>query len=363
VLAEVKAAPSYARAGPKVRKALLEAALVESNLSTPNQAQSDRDSEGVLQQRPSQGWGPTSESNTTDAEQFLRRAMAVANKYGNAGELAQAVQRSAYPGRYNQRGGEAQALIGGGASGRSSGNASAGTVRGGGTSTSRSVTTTTTTPGVDNRMARLSLVQSFLDDKNANPVDFAMQARGLQDVAPTSTTKTVRLPTTTTGAAGATPHERGANAGGGAARALSWAESKLSDPGARETGGANRGRLPDYLNARFGFGASGGQPWCAMFTSAAVTKGGAPPSARTASVAQVRQKAQAGQGYVRGFIPGDQARPGDLILFGNAHIGMVRSVRGGRITYVGGNQSNRVSQGSAAARGATIVRPKYGARR
>jgi hypothetical protein len=351
VLAQIKAAPSYTRATPKARKALIEAALVESNLSTPNQAQSDRDSEGVLQQRPSAGWGPTSESNTTDAEQFLRRAIPLATKYGSAGALAQAVQRSAFPGRYNQRGGEAAALLGGGQPVTA---ASAGP---GGRTSGSTRTITETTPGVDNRAARAALIQSFLGDHNSDPLDFALQARQLQDVAPTSTTRTVRTPGSA--ASGSTSGSSGTG-GGGASSALNWVQSKLGAPGSKESGGANQGKLAGYLNSRFGMS---GQPWCAMFTSAAVTKGGAPPSARTASVAQVRQKAQQGVGYVQGFIHPDQARPGDLVLFGNSHIAMVKSVNGGKITYIGGNQSNTVSQGQTGTGGVTIVRPKYGARR
>jgi hypothetical protein len=184
--------------------------------------------------------------------------------------------------------------------------------------------------------------------------------RQLKDV-PAQTTTVQARSASARGSSGASAVSPGG--GSGAHAALSWAESKLNDPGARETGGANRGRLPDYLNARFGFGASGGQPWCAMFTSAAVTKGGAPASARTASVAQVRQKAMQGVGYERGYVPGGQARPGDLILFGNAHIGMVKSNKGGHITYVGGNQSDAVTEGQVPAHGASIVRPKYGARK
>jgi hypothetical protein len=80
-------------------------------------------------------------------------------------------------------------------------------------------------------------------------------------------------------------------------------------------------------------------------------------------VAQVRQKAMQGVGYERGYVPGGQARPGDLILFGNAHIGMVKSNKGGHITYVGGNQSDAVTEGQVPAHGASIVRPKYGARK
>jgi hypothetical protein len=103
----------------------------------------------------------------------------------------------------------------------------------------------------------------------------------------------------------------------GAAAALSWANSKVGDPSSREVG-VNAGGLAGALNKRFGMS---NQPWCAMFTSLAVVKGGAPKAAQTASVAQVRAKAQAGgQGYVKGFIRPGQARAGDLVLFGNTQI-------------------------------------------
>lgn len=56
----------------------------------------------------------------------------------------------------------------------------------------RSSSTTTTTPGVDNRVARAQLIQSFLSDKHSDPLDFAVQAKALRDVAPTRTTTTHR---------------------------------------------------------------------------------------------------------------------------------------------------------------------------
>lgn len=231
---------------------------------------------------------------------------------------------------------------------------------GGGAPRPSTRTVTETTPGVDNSMARFQLVQDFLGSKSSDPLDFAMQARSLQDIP--GTTSTREVPVAGGGGQRTDSATRGAAAGGGAAQALNWVQAKLEDqPGSRETGGANQGRLASYLNKRFGFS---GAPWCAMFTSAAVTKGGAPTSARTASVAQVRAKAQSGQGYQRGFISGRQARPGDLVLFGNSHIGMVTGVKGGQIQYVGGNQSNTVSRGTTRAGGnVSIVRPKYGARK
>ncbi len=92
------------RAGATARptKALLLALGVESNYA--DLPYGDRDSEGGLQQRPSQGWGPASESLETDVDQFLDRAIALNRRgfRGSAGQLAQAVQRSAFPDRYDQ---------------------------------------------------------------------------------------------------------------------------------------------------------------------------------------------------------------------------------------------------------------------
>jgi hypothetical protein len=42
---------------------------------------------------------------------------------------------------------------------------------------------------VNNRAARASLVSAFLDQKSADPVSFALRARELRDIAPTSSTE------------------------------------------------------------------------------------------------------------------------------------------------------------------------------
>lgn len=103
---------------PKTRRALLEAMAVESNYR--HLRYGDRDSVGVLQQRPSQGWGPASENAQTDMLQFLQRARrAMSGGYkGTAGQLAQSVQRSAFPDRYDQRRSEVNALMRGTPGGR-----------------------------------------------------------------------------------------------------------------------------------------------------------------------------------------------------------------------------------------------------
>jgi hypothetical protein len=89
----------------KVALSLIEAGIVESGLR--NLPYGDRDSLGFLQQRPSQGWAHP--MNIAYASwDFLRRAIPIASRYGTAGALAQAVQRSAFPGRYDAV--QAQAL-------------------------------------------------------------------------------------------------------------------------------------------------------------------------------------------------------------------------------------------------------------
>jgi cell wall-associated NlpC family hydrolase len=96
---------------PRVRLALLEAMGVES--SYRNLRYGDRDSLGVLQQRPSQGWrNPTSVKQAV--MNFLERADRNNQGFsGSAGKLAQSVQRSAFPDRYDQRQQEARSLLSG----------------------------------------------------------------------------------------------------------------------------------------------------------------------------------------------------------------------------------------------------------
>jgi hypothetical protein len=95
-------------ASPKVTLALVEAGIVESNLR--NLPYGDRDSLGFLQQRPSKGW--RCPRNITCATwDFVRRAIPIERQYATAGRLAQAVQRSAFPDRYDRARKRALAVI------------------------------------------------------------------------------------------------------------------------------------------------------------------------------------------------------------------------------------------------------------
>lgn len=89
-------------------KAAIEAMLVESGAR--NVGYGDRDSVGILQQRPSQGWNHASDPAGA-LKDFYAHARQLRGQGLKPGELAQAVQRSAFPARYGQRAGEADALL------------------------------------------------------------------------------------------------------------------------------------------------------------------------------------------------------------------------------------------------------------
>ena len=92
-------------------KIALAAALVESNLRNVNHG--DRDSLGLFQQRPSQGWGTPQQvmDPTYAATQFYTRLRRLDWQRMDPGRAAQAVQRSAYPDRYGKRMGEAASIF------------------------------------------------------------------------------------------------------------------------------------------------------------------------------------------------------------------------------------------------------------
>lgn len=97
-------------ASPMEVKAAVETGLVESNLR--NLPGGDRDSQGWRQERASLYKDPT--NLDASINRFYDEVRANRGKYGTAGDLAAAVQRPAaqYRGRYQQRSGEADALIG-----------------------------------------------------------------------------------------------------------------------------------------------------------------------------------------------------------------------------------------------------------
>jgi hypothetical protein len=103
-------------AGARVRLSAFEAAIVESGVHNLNYG--DRDSLGVFQQRPSMVyWGTAAEITNPvhAADIYIRTAIERQNwpkvRGGSAGQLAQAVQGSGFPLRYDQVQMQAQALM------------------------------------------------------------------------------------------------------------------------------------------------------------------------------------------------------------------------------------------------------------
>ncbi|MCH6161963.1 hypothetical protein [Streptomyces marispadix] len=97
----------------KVMLSAFETGIVESGMRNLNHG--DSDSLGVFQQRPSQGWGtPEQILDVSHASRsYFERAVAsdAKDKNQSTGHLAQSVQRSAYPERYDQAEGEARRLL------------------------------------------------------------------------------------------------------------------------------------------------------------------------------------------------------------------------------------------------------------
>jgi cell division protein FtsB len=99
-------------ASPKVRLSAFEAAIVESGVH--NLRYGDRDSLGVFQQRPSVGaWGTAEQilDPAHAAMKYVTTAIAKERSWYSPGQLAQAVQVSAFPARYDQVQMQASALM------------------------------------------------------------------------------------------------------------------------------------------------------------------------------------------------------------------------------------------------------------
>jgi len=101
-------------AGRQGQVIALATALVESGLY--NLDHGDRDSLGLFQQRPSQGWGTPAQimDPVYSSNKFFDKLLAIPNwRELDPGAAAQRVQISAYPDRYGQRMSDAVSILGG----------------------------------------------------------------------------------------------------------------------------------------------------------------------------------------------------------------------------------------------------------
>ena len=93
-------------------------------------------------------------------------------------------------------------------------------------------------------------------------------------------------------------------------------------------------------------GAAPGAPWCAYFASWVARQAGEPIGEQgqgAGAVADVWSWAQStGRAIANG--PGVVPQPGDLIVFGDEHVGIVRDVLpNGQIQTIEGNYENKVA--------------------
>ena len=131
--------------------------------------------------------------------------------------------------------------------------------------------------------------------------------------------------------------------GSGGAGALAAAQSQVGV--SEQPPGSNDGpQIAEYRTATAGSGVG---PWCAYFTSWAAAQAGVPlgeAGQGFGSVSALYGWAQrTGRATPAG--PGVQPNPGDLIVWGGEHIGIVESVDpDGSIHTIEGNSSNAVSR-------------------
>ena len=144
----------------------------------------------------------------------------------------------------------------------------------------------------------------------------------------------------TTTAATSTGLVPGASTG---ARIVAIAESQIGQ--AEQPPGSNESpAIAQYRTATAG--AMPGAPWCAYFASWAARQAGAPLGAQgegLGSVSEIWSWAQSsGRAITNG--PGVVPQPGDLVVFGGEHVGIVKDVLpNGDIQTVEGNYENKVA--------------------
>ena len=138
--------------------------------------------------------------------------------------------------------------------------------------------------------------------------------------------------------------------GTGGAQALAAAQAEVGV--AEQPPGSNDGeRIAQYRTATAGSGVG---PWCAYFTSWAAAQAGVPLGEAGQGFGSVSALYAWGQrtGRATPAGPGVRPNPGDLIVWGGHHIGIVESVDpDGSIHTIEGNSSNAVSRRSYGADG------------
>jgi hypothetical protein len=151
---------------------------------------------------------------------------------------------------------------------------------------------------------------------------------------------------TRTSAAQATPATGGTPAGQAIVNAASQEVGVTEQP----PGSNDSPRIAQYRQATAGSGVG---PWCAYFASWAARQAGVPLGDQGQGFGSVSDVWSWAERSGKAIQPGTQApQPGDLIVWGGRHIGIVESVdANGSIHTIEGNSSNAVTRRTYGADG------------
>ena len=133
-------------------------------------------------------------------------------------------------------------------------------------------------------------------------------------------------------------------AGGSAgARALAAAQGEVGQV-EQPPGSNDSSRIAEYRQAVAGSSVA---PWCAYFISWAAKQAGAPIGEQGQGMGATIAIEEWGKRTGRTVPPGEKPQPGDLIIWGSRHMGMVESVGpDGTINTIEGNSSDSVARRS-----------------
>jgi hypothetical protein len=192
---------------------------------------------------------------------------------------------------------------------------------------------------------------SALQSASSSYAPSGSPATGTAAYPGTATTSQSGITSAITGLQGTLPAS--AQSGGAGEAIVRAAESQVGQ--AEQPPGSNESpAIAEYRSSTAG--AAPGAPWCAYFASWAARQAGEPIGGQgqgLGSVSEIWSWAQdAGRAIANG--PGVVPKPGDLIVFGSEHVGIVKGVLpNGSIETIEGNYNNQVSSNIRPAGEAT----------
>jgi hypothetical protein len=158
-------------------------------------------------------------------------------------------------------------------------------------------------------------------------------------------------PASATPAMAATGFTAAPAAAGGSPNVQAMLQAASAEVGQTEQppGSNDSPRIAQYRSATAGSGVG---PWCAYFASWAAAQGGMPLGEQGQGFGAVSAVYSWAQRTGRALPAGSTPQPGDLIVWGSRHIGIVESVdANGSIHTIEGNSSDAVSRRTYGADG------------